>query len=255
MKSPTTRFSDRAADYQRFRPGYPDELFDALGRLLPPLLARDAADIGSGTGIFTEGLLRRGWRVAAVEPNAAMRAVAEQRLGAEPQFRSVARTAEDTGLDDASVSLVTAAQAFHWFDADACATEWRRLLRPGGLAALTWNERDIAASAFMAGYEALLREHGDDYDAIAHRRWDTGVFAGLFGETGYDACTFATRQHFDLAGLHGRSLSASYCPAHGEPGHQPFLDDLGRLFERHQNSGVVTFVYATRLFTGSLDRA
>ena len=66
---PTERFSNRADEYARWRPSYPSEAVDAMG-VAPGALV---ADIGAGTGISSELFLRRGCRVVAVEPNAAMR--------------------------------------------------------------------------------------------------------------------------------------------------------------------------------------
>jgi len=85
---PTARFSDRVALYQRYRPSYPTEVIDLLRRecaLGPEMVA---ADIGSGTGIFTRLLLETGATVIAVEPNAEMRYAAEQMLAGEPRMTS-----------------------------------------------------------------------------------------------------------------------------------------------------------------------
>src|SRR2546422_6524206 len=81
------------------------------------------ADIGSGTGILTELLLASGAQVIAVEPNDAMRAAAEARLSAQARFRSVNGTAEATTLPSASIDLLVAGQAFHWFDVDQARSE------------------------------------------------------------------------------------------------------------------------------------
>src|SRR5207249_276970 len=72
--------------------------------------ASTVADIGAGTGILSELLLRQGCTVIGVEPNGAMRAAAERLLQAYPHFQSVAGTAEATTLADASVDFVTAEQ-------------------------------------------------------------------------------------------------------------------------------------------------
>lgn len=115
-KDNTRRFEAKAALYLQFRPAYPEAYFDYL-LSKTQLMPEDAvADIGSGTGIFSRQLLERGLSVYAVEPNSNMRSKAEQQLGANPRFFSVPGSAEHTFLADSSVALVTAAQAFHWFD-------------------------------------------------------------------------------------------------------------------------------------------
>ncbi len=152
----TQRFSSRADNYARYRPSYPAAVVELLRRecgLTPDAVI---ADVGSGTGILSELLLRNGNRVYAVEPNDAMRAYAEEKLASYPGFVSVPARAEATTLPDASVQLVTAGQAFHWFEPVATRPSGVRILRPGGWVALIWNSRQEDASAFARGYEALL---------------------------------------------------------------------------------------------------
>jgi hypothetical protein len=71
MRDPTERFSDRAEAYEKYRPGYPDDMLRFLEALVAPPAA--VADIGSGTGILTRELLKSGYDAWAVEPNEAMR--------------------------------------------------------------------------------------------------------------------------------------------------------------------------------------
>ena len=137
-------FTGLSGVYHKYRPGYPDVCFDALLRESGLNAGDTAADIGSGTGLFTRGLLARGLRVFAVEPNADMRRTSDEALSSYPGFVSVAAPAEHTELPSGSVKLVTAAQSFHWFDAAAFAAECRRILTPDGHAALIWNSRDIS---------------------------------------------------------------------------------------------------------------
>src|SRR5271170_3464981 len=113
------RFSNRVGDYVRYRPGYPRAVLDLLRDECGLTPKSVVADIGSGTGILTQMLLENGNLVYGVEPNAEMRAAGEEFLAAHPKFRSVAASAEATKLPDASVDLIVAAQAFHWFDPPA----------------------------------------------------------------------------------------------------------------------------------------
>ena len=123
---PTKRFSDRVENYVKYRPGYPPALLDCLRQVCGLTPAAVIADVGSGTGILSELFLKNGTPVFAVEPNDDMRQAAELRLGHYPNFASVAGTAETTMLSDRSVDLVTAGQAFHWFDVSQAKAEFAR---------------------------------------------------------------------------------------------------------------------------------
>jgi len=101
--SSTLRLSDRVENYVRYRPTYPSGVIDALRELAGLQATSVVADIGSGTGIFTQLLLPHCAGVYAVEPNGPMRSAGEHLLGGDPKFFSVAGTAESTGLADASV--------------------------------------------------------------------------------------------------------------------------------------------------------
>ena len=109
-----------------------------------------------------------------------------------------------TGLDDASVALVTVAQAFHWFEADAALAEFHRVLRPGGHVAAIWNLR--AASPFMAEYQALLRRFSTEYSVM--ESWEESL-ARLRAHPRVEAprdFEVPNAQAFDFEGLRGRVL-------------------------------------------------
>lgn len=252
MKS-TERFGNRVDDYARWRPGYPAELAPWLMRQCRLQPGDRVADIGYGTGLFTRELLRQGLRVQGVEPNAPMRAAGERFLADfAPLFSSHDGTAEATGLEDHSVSLVTAAQAFHWFRPQPARAEFARILAPGGQAALVWNVRR-EDTPFLRGYEALLRAHAPEYAASGvPAQANLDVIRPFFAPAGFVEHSIPYAQHFDREGLRGRLLSSSYAPAAGTPGHEAMLAALDALFEAHQREGLVTFEYDTRTFVGRL---
>jgi len=248
---PTERFSSRADNYARFRPGYPPAaiaLLEAHCGLRP---GAAVADVGSGTGILTALLLARGAQVFAIEPNDAMRAAADRALGAEPRFVSVKATAEATTLAAASVDLLVAGQAFHWFDVPRARAEAVRVVRPGGAAALLWNERPREASAFLEEYEGLLLRHAADYAAIKERRANEADMRAFLGGS-LEVARFANGQRLDFAGLEGRLMSSSYAPEPGHPQHAPMLTGLRALFARHARDGHIEFPYQTLVYFGPL---
>lgn len=147
-------FSGKAEVYMQCRPRYAQGVLDFIRRetaLTPDSLI---ADIGAGAGIFTEQLMSLGCRVAAVEPNGDMRSrIAETAPGAE----IISAPAEHTGLPDGSVSLITAAESFHWFQPDDFREECRRILRPDGKVMIVWNLTDKKTSTVQRLHELNMK--------------------------------------------------------------------------------------------------
>lgn len=248
----TERFSDRVADYVRYRPDYPRALLDWLHGELGVTPDWRVADIGAGTGISSKMFLDAGHAVIAVEPNAAMRGATVAWLGGNPRFRAVAGRADATSLSDGSVDLVTVAQAFHWFGPETARKEFRRILRPRGLAAIWWNSRRLSGTPFLEGYEALLQGYGTDYAKVAERYADDASMHAWFGDGLRGAARFDHRQRLDFDGLRGRLLSSSYTPRVGDPNHEPMLRALRELFDATAVDGTVSMDYDTRIFAGEL---
>jgi SAM-dependent methyltransferase len=252
MIDPTQRFSSRVENYIRYRPGYPPAILDLLAAKCGLTSAATVADVGSGTGILTGLLLKSGARVFGVEPNADMRRAGEKLLADQPNFTSVAGTAEATTLPDQSVDLITAGQAFHWFDREKARREFGRILRPGGWVVLIWNDRNISDRPFFRAYERLLVTYGTDYTAVNHKNVDSEIIGSFFGPTGFGEASHPNDQTFDFAGLKGRLLSSSYAPEADDPRHAPMLAALQSLFAAYQTNGTVTFDYDTTVFFGRL---
>lgn len=253
MTSPTERFSNRVDSYVRARPGYPPALLDLLADRCGLTPASVVADVGAGTGILTRMLLDYGCPVYAVEPNAAMRGAAEAALAGHAGFTSVAGTAEATGLPAGSVDLITAGQAFHWFDPPRARREFARILRPAGWVALIWNDRRLSGTPFLEAYERLLLTYGTDYTAVTHTRITEGDLQAFFGAAPLQRAAFPNRQTLDLPGLRARLVSSSYTPAPDQPGHAEMLAALAEIFASHQVDGQVAMDYDTTVFYGQLD--
>jgi len=165
------RSFDAAAEiYEASRPDYPA----AAVEWMLPSEARQVLDLGAGTGKLTSALVDRGLDVAAVDPSGPMLDVLRRRV---PVARAIVAGAEDLPLGDASVDVVTVAQAWHWVDPVRASAEVARVLRPGGTLALVWNIRDesvewIRRFGEIAGSERSFRDLGEspvvgpEFDAL-----------------------------------------------------------------------------------------
>jgi len=153
-------FGRTAADYSRFRQGFPAEFFERLRARDIGVPGQRVLDIGAGTGQMARGLALGGALVTALDQSADLLAAAAQ-LDREAgvEVAQVQAAAESSGLATGAFDLVTAAQCWHWFDQAKLGPELNRLLTPGGqlvlahLDWLPWNDNVVAAT------EALILEH------------------------------------------------------------------------------------------------
>ncbi len=154
-------FSRHASDYARFRPSYPAALFEWLASLTS---AHDLAwDCGTGNGQAAVGLAAHYARVHATDPSEPQ--LANATMHARVHYQQTPERA--SGLLRASADLVAAAQAFHWFDADAFFGEARRVLRPGGVVAI-WC---YTVPGIEPGLDAVIRHF---HDHVVGPDWPLG---------------------------------------------------------------------------------
>jgi SAM-dependent methyltransferase len=247
------RFSNRVADYLRYRPPYPAEVLELM-RMQCQLSPKHAiADIGSGTGFLAELFLKNGNAVFGVEPNQEMREAGEEYLAAYPRFTSINGSAEATTLGDSSVSFVIAGQAFHWFEPKSTRCEFSRILRPHGWVAVVWNDRSTAESGFAHAYEDLLQRFGTDYSRVKDSYPRQEDIRAFFGHSEFTTRELPNHQIFDLEGLRGRLRSSSYAPAEGHPNFAPMIAELHNLFSAHQQDDSLRMDFSTWIYLGQLN--
>ena len=241
------RFTHRVRDYADGRPGYPARVVTVLREQCGLRPGAVVADVGCGTGLLARVFVEAGDVVIGIEPNAEMRSAAAAVFAGEPRFRIVAASAEETGLEDASVDAVVAGQAAHWFDASAAAREFARILRPGGCIALIWNDRHLEATPFLVEYEALIHDYAD---ARPFLHIDPERVRTLFGAIEPVCTEIDNVQSLDLAALRARVFSSSYMPMRDDPVAREIDRRIEALFERHQQDGRVQMLYRTRIWHG-----
>lgn len=141
-------FGSVAERYDRFRPGYPEQLLEGLLRSRPA----HALDVGCGTGKVAVGLIRRAVDVIGVEPDPRMAEVA-RRHGVPVEVATF------EGWDDAGrqFDLIVSGHAWHWVDPAVGISKAARLLRPGGAIARFWNYHAIDAQ-LLGEVQTIYRE-------------------------------------------------------------------------------------------------
>jgi len=126
----TDLFSHHAEDYKRFRPTYPEDLFSWLADQTPT--CDKVWDCGTGNGQGAMGLAEHFNHVVATD----LSSTQIQETSKHPRIQYRVATADDSGLENQSVSLVTVFQALHWFANNSFFNEAKRVLKPGGLLAV-----------------------------------------------------------------------------------------------------------------------
>jgi ubiquinone/menaquinone biosynthesis C-methylase UbiE len=247
----TERFSNRVADYIKYRPHYPYSVIGVLQSEVGFNKDWEVADIGSGTGISTKLFLDNGNTVYAVEPNKEMREAAEQLNAGNKKFISINGTAEQTTLEENSVQLIVAAQAFHWFDVKACRDEFERIGKPKAFVMLMWNERSLH-SPFLNEYEEILFKLIPGY-ANAHDPIEQEKDISLLLPNGFSKHTVPNGQQLTLDGLKGRLKSSSYCPTEEQEAYASLMSEVEKLFNLYSKDGQVQFDYDCNLYIGKIN--
>ena len=160
-------FTQQADAYRRSRPAYPDELIDTLVAAAGLVPGDAVADFGAGTGILTRMLIDLGFTVSAIEPNESMR-----NQNNVPEARWLNSTFDQSLLKTGSQRWAIAAQAFHWADPLRALPEIRRILQPGCLFTVLWNNRAKAENDIVNWTEAATSRHVPEFDeAYRNRPW------------------------------------------------------------------------------------
>ena len=246
------RFSNRVADYLRYRPHYPEGVLDFLWAQCHLSPEHTIADIGSGTGFLSELFLKNGNPVFGVEPNQEMREAGEEYLAEYPRFTSINGSAEATTLPASCADFVTVGQAFHWFKPEPTRREFARILRPDGWVAIVWNDRTLSTTGFAVSYEELLVRFGTDYSRVRDSYPQKEDIRAFFGHENFLTHELPNFQHFNLESLRGRLRSSSYVPTEGEPKFAPMMAALDTLFAAHQQDGRVLMEFSTWVHAGQL---
>ena len=239
-------FTHKSGDYSRFRPGYPAAAVDYLKKQTS---GGKVVDIGAGTGIFTQALLRCFTDVSAVEPNANMRNEFKQQL---PDIICSDGSGEATKLAADSVDLITVAQAFHWLDADLFKQEAMRILRNNGKVAIVWNTS--LQSDFTCERNKICQKYCPRFrsgHAGKHSPEEGDRFLRNIFFRSVEAVAFDNPFVMDEEAFEGNIRSRSYALAPQDAGYGDFMAELRNVFNKYAENGTVTEPQETQIYLGS----
>lgn len=241
-------YAQKAAKYARYRWDYAPEAVDALCAKTGITPFTRLADLGAGTGILTRALARRVAALYAVEPDPEMLHEAKQTLAAFSNCTLVAAPAEATTLADASIDVVTVAQAVHWFSPEPFRAELHRILKPGGWLALLRNYGTDARLGL-----ALSDLNSPAYGAVPSPRTPPEAPPPpdfYFGAGGYQKFTFPFVFKQPWLSFLGGLSSASYLPDEGDPLFTRFECAARQIFDHFGDSGILSIAGETELIVG-----
>ncbi len=246
-------FTDKSKFYSQYRPNYPAKLLWHLQTAHGLNKDSVVADVGAGTGIFTDMVASVAQKVYAVDPNEDMLSRAKEKLVDYDNIIYLSGSAEQTHIPDNSVDLITVAQAFHWFDTVKFKEECRRILKPDGKVAIIANIRDTA-EPFYSAHVKMLQENCPTF---------TGFSGGKGGVFNQQAAEFFIKYFtmwqcenhisYDMDSFVGYQLSTSYAPKPADKNYDGFIAAAGKLFAEYSTDGRLIIPFTTKCFVGIVE--
>ncbi len=237
-------FSGHAADYARYRPGYPAALFAFLADCCAH--HEHAWDCGTGNGQAARALAAHFQQVTATD------ASAPQLAHATPHERVTYQVAaaEQSPLPDHSADLITVAQALHWFDLDAFYAEVRRVAKPDGVLAV-WTYSLLTVTPAVDAAVQRYYDFLDDYWPPERRHVEARYESLPFPFEPLETPTFAHEAAWtfrDLLGYLGTwSAAKRYQQAHAHDPVLPFREALATAWGDAAQTQAVRWELALRV--------
>ncbi|MEW6470432.1 MAG: class I SAM-dependent methyltransferase [Bacteroidota bacterium] len=237
-------FSRQSDIYAQSRPGYPPELFHFLASLVKQ--NELAWDCGTGNGQAAVSLAGQFREVIATDASGAQINHAFKK----ENVRYKVAASENSGLEDHSADLVTAAAAIHWFDLPKFYAEVRRVLKPGGIMA-AWTYSDVDNPELGSAVNRLafdvLKDHWPPESRLVWNKYKDLPFP--FEEI--KAPSFECSVRWDLqrflAYLSSWSSAQRYINAHGSNPLEQIIPDLKKVWPDEEKEKKIRMTLALRV--------
>lgn len=229
-------FGKTAADYGKYRAGFPDKLFDRLFTAAIVSSGDTVLDLGTGTGTLGRGFTLRGCVVTGLDPSQAMLDEA-RRIDIEAGVATsyVAARAEELPFGDAAFDVVCAGQCWHWFERARAAVQARRVLKNGGRIVIAHFDWIPLPGNVVDATEQLIMRHNPQWKMNGgtglHPR--TLADVAIAGFTDLETFSFDLGVPYTHEAWRGRIRASAGVAASLSPEKvAEFDDDLARLLKR-----------------------
>jgi SAM-dependent methyltransferase len=249
MSDPISRFSGKAHAYASGRPIYPTETLNQIVETTNLPQSAAVFDLGAGTGLFTQLLLNHFNQVTLIEPNNDMATTAKDRLPLD-RITIQNEPAESFNADPHSIDLITAAQAFHWFNQTTAKAHWKKCLKPEGYAALIWNERTTETAFAQEVTDLLSHMAKRDPQNPPPQEGSDEEILGFFEHAEIKTTTHSTPlTEQELINL---VLSRSYAPNSNDTDYKSVINQVKNIYTTYKVNNSVELPYQTKVFIGQI---
>lgn len=223
------KFTFKSRIYDTYRPKYSEQFIDSIIDDYPISHFDKIADIGAGTGILTQQLLRIGCEIFAIEPNKEMRKIAENKFLNEKKCHVINGSAEKTTLNDNSIDLIIVAQAFHWFEIQSFKKEFLRISKRNK-AILVWNTKKTS-QPYIAELEEVNQKYCKDFKGFSGGIKVDEISS--FFDNHYIKKVFENNLRMKRQNFINGILTGSYTPNKEDKGYDEYVQKVEDIFEKY----------------------
>ncbi|MFA8300837.1 MAG: class I SAM-dependent methyltransferase [Hyphomicrobiales bacterium] len=242
MNNKASLFHQKAKIYEEYRPDYPLNTVKLLEEKAYLKKGSVIAEIGCGTGKFTDLLLDEGYQVAAVEPDHSMSAILESKH-LQSDLRIYNCFAEQTPFEDHQFNAIISAQSFHFFHTESVRNEFFRILKKDGDIVVLWYLFDTNLD-ISNHIQNLFIKYGDLQNQP--RRHDTKaetVYKCFSGCQISNDDSYKYRIQYSKDKFLKNMLSSSYAPNKTSVLYSHFLEDFTNLYTAYSDNGIISCEY------------
>lgn len=247
----TKFYFGKQEDYSKFRPSYPEELFEFLIKDYN-LKSKDIVELGAGTGKFSKIASAYCNKIYYIEPNIDMINKGKEYCNDCNNIIFFNNSAENTTLHNDIADIVFAVQSFHWFDKSTVKAEVKRILKPTGYFAIVWNNWEGENNEFGKNYFKYISEWNTKLTGRKYQHKNVDDRKNFFKEGMYDTHTFIHSKEYNLEMLIGLSKSLSYAPKEDEIYYDEFIKGIIEIFNKYQIDDYVRFDFHTEMYIGKV---